>query len=187
MNKELLNYYEFALENKPQHPIDLDSADFICNWINEHFIFRMLEIGSGVGFSANYFALNTNMTSIVSVEKEFGFYLMCKKKQLSNKIEFVWKDFLEFNTITKYPLIFLDASKSKQIELFEKAKTFLKNKGTIIVDNIFMKRVLLKKNKNSEKLLNKVEEFKTYLNNLSDFNVNIVDVGDGLAICQKKD
>lgn len=187
MNKTLLNYYEFALNNKPQHPLDLETANFMCKWIDDHYIFRMLEIGSGIGFSANYFALNTKMTSIVSVEKQFGYYLLCKKYQMSDKIEFVWKNFLDYESITKYPLIFLDAAKSKQIELFEKAKTFLKNKGTIMVDNIFLKRLQDKNTKSSEKLIKKSKEFLEYLNNLTDFEITIMDIGDGLAICQRKE
>lgn len=186
-NLELMAYYERALSAKPSHPIDLDAAEFICKYINDNYIFRMLEIGSGIGFSANYFALNSKLTTIVSIEKEFGFYLKSKTKSLSDKIEFIWKDFLEYESNEKYPLIFLDASKSNQIELFEKATTFLKNKGTIIVDNIFMRRLRFKEDKNSIKILEKVDAFKKYLLDNTKFNVDIVEIGDGLAICQKID
>lgn len=183
----LIEYYEKALNVKPSHPIDLDAGEFICKLINDRYIFRMLEIGSGIGFSANYFALNSNLTSIVSIEKEFGFYLKSKIMKLSNKIEFIWKDFLEYESKTKYPLIFLDASKSNQIELFKKAETFLKSKGLIIVDNIFMNRIRHKDNKNAIKLLEKVDAFKEYLLALENYDVKIENVGDGLVICQKKD
>lgn len=183
---QLMKYYDVALNAKPSHPIDLDTANYICNFIDENYIFRMLEIGSGIGFSANYFALNTKMTNLVSVEKEFGFFLECKKRQLSNKIDFVWKDFLEYESRTKYPLVFLDANKSKQVELFEKAIAFLKPKGTIIVDNIFLKRVASKQTKNAAKILEKAELFKQYLLRLENFKVEILDIGDGIAICQKR-
>lgn len=185
--EKLFNYYEYALQAKPSHPIELDSAKFICEWINNNYIFRMLEIGSGVGFSANYFAINSQLTSIVSLEKQFGFYLECKKRSMSEKIEFVWKDFFEYESYTKFPLIFLDASKSKQIDLFERAQKFLKKEGTIIVDNIFLKRLQKKDDKKSLKLLEKAKKFENYLNSLENFNIKIIDIGDGIAICQKKD
>lgn len=185
--ERLMKYYEMALTIKKAHPLDLDTANFIANWIDENYIFRMLEIGSGIGFSANYLALNTKMTSITSLEKDFGYYMEAKKRSLSEKIEFIWTDFREFDTHTKYPLIFLDASKYNQIELFNKAKKFLKAKGTIIIDNIYLRRVRSRTDKKALKIIKKSEEFKEYLLRLEDFKVKIADVGDGVAICQKID
>lgn len=185
--ERLQQYYEYALSAKPSHPIDLDAAQYICDLINERYIYRMLEVGSGIGFSANYFALNTHMTSITSIEKEFGFFMECKKRKLSDKIEFIWKNFNDFESISKYPLIFLDAAKSKQEELFLKAEKLLKSRGLIIVDNIFLKRLQNRNDSDAIKLIEKNEKFKDFLLNLENFNVEIVDVGDGLAICQKKE
>ncbi len=192
----LKEYYEKSLEYKPQHPIDKESADFICNFINKNKISKMLEIGSGVGYSANYFALNSFISEIDSYEKEFNFFLFCRLNKLSEKINFVCKDFLfETENFLKYPLIFIDASKSKQIELFEKSINFLEDKGFIIVDNINLNRlknrylsssVSNKKVKAIEKILLKNEKFKKYLNNLFNFKIEILEIGDGLAICQKK-
>ncbi|MDE7075566.1 MAG: hypothetical protein K2O21_02935 [Malacoplasma sp.] len=192
----LKEYYEKSLEYKPQHPIDKQTADFICNFINDNQINLMLEIGSGIGYSANYFALNSSILGIDSYEKEFDFYTICNSNKLSQKINFIWKNFLdEFDNYYKYQLIFIDASKTKQIELFEKSINFLDDNGFIIVDNIDLKRlkekylspsVGTKTIKSIEKILVKSEEFKKYLKNLPDFKVWILEIGDGLAICQKK-
>lgn len=187
MDKELIKYYDFALEKKPCHPIDIESANYICNWINENFIFRMLEIGSGSGFSSNFFALNSNLKNIVSIEKKFGFYMICKRECLSEKITFIWEDFRKYKSDEKYPLIFLDASKTNQKNLFKKATKFLKEKGTIIIDNIFLNRLREKTDKNSLKIVSKIDQFKEFLLSLENFSVEIVNIGDGLAICQKKE
>ncbi|MCF0217871.1 MAG: hypothetical protein HUJ42_02390 [Malacoplasma sp.] len=191
--QDLKQYYQAALEFKPQYPIERETGDFICNFINENKIYKMLEIGSGVGYSANYFALNSNVFQIDSYEKDFGFYEFAKKNVLSKKINFYWKDFLydeiQYNL---YPLIFIDASKASQIKIFEKAINFLDKNGVIIVDNIDLKRVKEKYNhpwihtkatKSIERLLTRNEEFKNFLASLADFEVVIYEVGDGVAIC----
>ncbi|MDE5545731.1 MAG: hypothetical protein K2I76_03890, partial [Malacoplasma sp.] len=188
----LKDYYEKSLEYKPQYPIDKETADYICNFINENQISFMLEIGSGIGYSANYFALNSSISAIDSYEKEFNFYTICNSNKMSRKINFIWKDFLEeSDNFCKYPLIFIDASKTKQIELFEKSINFLDDNGFIIIDNINLNRlkekyyspsVGTKTIKSIEKILVKSEEFKKYLKNLYDFEVYILEIGDGLAI-----
>lgn len=197
--KTLKEYYIKSLDFKPQHPIDEETAKFICDFIYENKIEKMLEIGSGVGYSANYFALNSPIFHIDSYEKEFGFYHFAKYNSLSKKITFIWGDYLYGKTeeikYNKYPLIFIDASKTRQREIFEKSLEFLSDNGTIIVDNIDLKRlkeklqgpyITTKHSKNTEKILVKSIEFKNYLKSIKDFDITFFDIGDGFAVCKRK-
>lgn len=197
--KTLKEYYNEALNFKPQHPIDDETANFICDFIYDNKIEKMLEIGSGVGYSANYFAINSSIFQIDSYEKEFGFFLFAKDNSMSKKIKFIWEDFLygelKYIRFNKYPLIFIDAAKSKQKEIFEKSLQFLSDKGTIIVDNINLNRVKEKsddlnidsrKAKNIKKMLTKAAEFKEYLNCIENFDVKFLNIGDGIVICKRK-
>lgn len=194
--KVLNEYYSKALEFKPQHPIDKETADFICNYINENKITKMLEIGSGVGYSANYFALKSTIFSIDSYEKQFGFYQYAKINSLSKKIKFIYEDFLTGKVVdNKYPLIFIDASKTKQIEIFEKSLNYLTDNGVIIIDNIDLNRLKEKYSsptigsksiKSLEKIIIKSEEFKKYLDSLENILVTYFEIGDGIVLCQRK-
>ena len=118
---------------------------------------------------------------------------------MSKKIKFIWEDFLygelKYIRFNKYPLIFIDAAKSKQKEIFEKSLQFLSDKGTIIVDNINLNRVKEKsddlnidsrKAKNIKKMLTKAAEFKEYLNCIENFDVKFLNIGDGIVICKRK-
>ena len=78
----------------------------------------------------------------------------------------------------------MDGPKSKQKELFEKYSEFLNEDGYIIIDNIFLK--FIKQTKNSKLLLKKSEDFKLYLNELTQWEVSIIDIEDGIAICKRK-
>lgn len=178
----LQRLYKLAQDSLPAYPIHPFVGDFVCAWIKQNQITTMLEIGSGLGYSANYFALHSPIQTIISYEKQLGFYLAAKKYQLSNKITFHHKDFLTTQpSLVLYDLVFLDAAKSQQKSFFDKIiQFFLKPKGCVIIDNLFLKRV--KKNK----IHQKHDAFVSYLITLRTVRSCFITSFDGLMlICRK--
>lgn len=182
MNLE--KYYELCLNINKVYPINKTSADYICKWINDSLVFSMLEIGSGIGYNSNYFIKNSNLVSVVSIEKKFGNYLKAKKINKSQKINFIWKNFLDFESKEKFPLIFWDLYNINEIEIFNKASNFLNYKGVIIINNIGSSKI--KNDKNFDlNLVQKIESFKNFLLSINNFSIKIIDVDNGIAICEK--
>jgi predicted O-methyltransferase YrrM len=111
---------------------------------------------------------------------------------LDNRIEVVFNDALDVNLAGyKYDLIFIDAAKSQLIKYFEKFKNYLNPGGVIITDNIKFHGLVAEKDKieskNVRQLVDKIEDYKEYLQNNDEFITKFYDVGDGLAVSFRRD
>ena len=89
-----------------------------------------------------------------------------------------------------FDLIIIDAAKAQNKNFFEKFKNNLSDKGLIIIDNLSFHGLVGKsseiKSKNLKALVRKIENFITFLKENKEFNIEFIEVGDGIAICQKK-
>lgn len=167
------------------HPLEIESCYYIWSLISIHKFSTMLEIGTGNGFSSTFFALKTDLKKIKTIEKNELYFQNSNK--VSSKVEYVLADAFEYKPDSKYDIIFIDGPKSKQELLFEKYQNYINHNGMIIIDNIFLKRLLSKNNKQALKIINKNNNFIKYLNQKKDWNIKIVNVGDGLAVCKRKE
>ena len=166
---------KISIENKI--PILRDkSTDFIAKILIEKNIVSILEIGSGMGYSSVFFLSRKPDLKIVSIEKDKDRWNFCSENIKNKNITFINECAFSFLTNQKYDCIFLDGPKSKQKELFEKYSEFLNEDGYIIIDNIFLK--FIKQTRNSKLLLKKSEDFKLYLNELTQWEVSIIDIED---------
>ena len=130
---------EYAKENRV--PIMLpDGIEFLCNYIKEHNIKNILEIGSAIGYSAIKMANINEKIKITTIEKDIDRYnIACnniKQFGLDKRINIINDDALNVEFEDVFDLIFIDASKSNNIVFFEKYKKNLKNNGFIITDNL---------------------------------------------------
>ena len=184
---------EYARINKI--PIMLpDGIDYLCNYIKEHKIKRILEIGSAIGYSAIRMALCDESIHVTTIEKDKERYNEAVKNinnfNLNNQIDIILADALESNIIGEYDLVFIDAAKGKNISFFEKYSANLRSGGIIITDNLFFHGLVndenLIKTKNQRGIVKKIKLFKEYLDNNSEFVTEYVSVGDGISISVKK-
>ena len=111
---------------------------------------------------------------------------------LDNRIEVVFNDALDVNLAGyKFDLIFIDAAKSQLIKYFEKFQNYLNPGGVIITDNIKFHGLVEEKDKieskNVRQLVDKIEDYKEYLQNNDEFITKFYDVGDGLAVSFRRD
>lgn len=179
-------YIEIVNKNLNNHPLDLNACEYICKIINQNNFTKMLEIGTGYGFSSYYFAKNSNIKCIDTIEKNTDYYIQAKKLDDTNKIKYINESIFDYLIKDSYDLIFVDGPKTKQELIIDKVKNHLNINGMIIIDNIYLKRVVNKTNNNAIKLINKHKEFINYLNNLKEFNVEYIDIDDGLAILRRR-
>lgn len=171
-----------------------DGIEYLCNYIKEHNIKNILEIGSAIGYSAIKMALVSNDITITTIEKDKERYGIAvsniNKFNLSSRINIILGDAVDTDIDGKFDLVFIDAAKGKNIFFFEKYKHNLSDYGIIITDNLFFHGLVhdenLIKTKNQRGIVRKIKEFISFLDNNLEFKTTYIDCGDGIAISEKK-
>ena len=190
MLSEIENY---AHENGV--PIMLsDGIDYLCNYIKEHDIKRILEIGSAIGYSAIRMALVDEEICITTIEKDEERYnIACDniaKFNLNDRINIILDDALNTKIEGIYDLVFIDASKGNNVNFFNKYGENLARGGVIITDNLLFHGLVrdesLIKTKNQRGIVRKIKDFVNFLDNNQEYDTEYNDIGDGIAISIKK-
>jgi len=168
---------------------------YLTDYIAKNNIKNVLEIGTAIGFSAIMMALVNKDIHVTTIEKDEQRYLEAikniKRMGMENQITLIFKDALNVSLDDKFDLIFIDAAKSKNTELFQKYEYNLKDNGTIITDNMNFHGLVDKDeneitSKNLRGLVRKVKEYRTFLKNNTKYITEFSNIGDGLAISKKK-
>ena len=185
----LIELEKYAKENNV--PIIMqDGLEFIINYINEHNIKNILEIGSAIGYSAINMALINANIKVTTIERNENMYAEARKNirkfNLEKQITLVLKDALEVNITGKYDLIFIDAAKAQYIKFFEKFKNNLTKDGVIITDNLnfhgLTKNPEEIQSKNLKALVTKINNYKEFLKENKEFKTAFYQIGDGISV-----
>lgn len=185
---------KYALDNKVPIMQD-DGIDFLTTFIVKNQINSVLEIGTAIGYSAIMMALANPNLKITTIERDRDRYLEAvkniKKFDLEDRITLIFSDALEINIEGKFEMIFIDAAKGQNINFFEKYDTNLKDNGFIITDNMNFHGLVDKvdaeiESRNLRALVRKIRDYRTYLLNNQNYNVEFFNIGDGIAVASKK-
>ena len=185
---------EYAMINKI--PImQKDGILYLCNYIKENNIKKILEIGSAIGYSSIMMANVNNDIKITTIEKDKDRYEIAvsniKKYHKEEQINIIYKDATEIETTDKFDLIFIDAAKGKNTFFFNKFKDNLNNNGTIITDNLSFHGLVenenLVKTKNQKGIVKKIKNYISFLDNNTEFNTTYIPVGDTISISKRND
>lgn len=184
---------EYAVNNYV--PImEKDGLDYLLNFILENNIQTVLELGSAIGYSAINMALLDKQIKVKTIERDTERYVQAienvERLNLQNQIEIINDDIFNIELSQKFDLIFIDASKSHNIDFFEKFKFNLNKNGFIITDNInfhgFTSNVDNIKNKRVRQLVKKINNYTQFLKTNEDFETIFINVGDGLSVSRWK-
>lgn len=182
----------YAKENRV--PIMMsDGINYLCNYIKDNNIKRILEVGSAIGYSAIRMAMVSDDIKITTIEKDKNRYDIAvsniDKFNLNNRINIIYGDALETNIEGIYDLIFIDASKGHNIDFFEKYKKNLSNDGVIITDNLAFHGLVDDESKietkNQRGIVRKIKSFVEFLDNNKEFKTEYVEVGDRISISKR--
>lgn len=191
---EIREIKKYALDNKVPIMVD-EGIDFLTTFIIKNQITNILEIGSAIGYSAIMMALANPNVKITTIERDHERYLEAvknvKKIGLEDRITLVFNDALETSVEGKFDLIFIDAAKGQNIRFFEKFEPNLADHGAIITDNINFHGLVEKdvetiQSRNLRGLIRKIREYIDYLKNNPKYEVELLKIGDGIAIAKKK-
>ncbi len=188
----ILDIKENAKKNNV--PIMQDEGiDFICKYIKENNIKRILEIGSAIGYSALMFASVSDDIIVTTIERDENRYKEAvtniENMSMSNRINIFNADALDIDIKDKYDLIFIDAAKSQYIKFFKKYKNNLSLNGVIISDNLAFHGLVenpeLTNNRNTKQLVKKIKKYIDFLKNNKEFNTIFYKIGDGVSVSKK--
>ena len=176
-------------------PIMRDGGvDFICNYIKEHNIKRILEIGTAIGFSAIEFAKVAPDIAVTTIELDIDRHIKALQNihdnGLDGQIKAIHGDALMLELDDTFDMIFIDAAKGQYINFFEKYTKNLAPKGVFISDNLsfhgMVEDLTLTHNYSTIKLVKKIRKYIQFLRSNDDFETQFFDFGDGISVSKRK-
>lgn len=167
-----------------------EGLEFILNFIEKSGAKRILEIGTGIGYSAIMFAKCAADISVFTIESDAERYEQAKKniasENLSQRVTCFFGDAMEFDFAEKFDLIFIDGPKAQYIKFFEKFKNNLAQGGAILSDNLFFHGMVqdlsLTHNYSTKKLVKKIRKYIEFLKANEEFETQFFEQGDGISV-----
>lgn len=171
-----------------------DGIEFLTNYIKEHNIKNILEIGTAIGYSAIRMALIDENIKVVTIERDEKRYNEALKNikefNLESQIKTILSDAFDVELDEKFDLIFIDAAKAQYIKFFEKFKSNLKEDGVIISDNLNFHGLTHGNHdnltRNVKGIVRKLNLYIEFLKNNKEFNTEFIELGDGIGISTRK-
>lgn len=171
-----------------------DGIDFLTNYIKEHQCYRVLEIGSAIGYSAIRMALVNPKVHVTTIERDQERYQLAveniKTFGLEHQITIILADAFDVSVSDEYDLIFIDAAKSQYIKFFEKFTKNLRTGGVVISDNLDFHGYTHQKerieSRNLRQLVRKINEYIHFLEVNPKFETSFLTIGDGIGVSIKK-
>ena len=192
MNKEVLKKVkQKALDDNIPIIMD-DTLDVVSKILKENRYSKMLEIGTAVGYSAICFSEYVDKIDTIEREEKRveEARVNIKKAEVEDKINIIYGDATEIlpNLDNKYDVIFIDAAKGKYPFFLKESIRMLNENGIIIADNVLYKGYVMSNyNKHKQRTaVRNLREFLAMLQGNPNFDVQILEVGDGLAIARRK-
>lgn len=194
MNTNLLSIKAYA--NREAVPIMQDEGcDFICDYIKEHNVKTVLEIGTAIGYSSIRFAGLSPDIHVTTIELDIDRHIKAvenfKNCGLENQITAIHDDALthDFGD-SKFDLIFIDAAKAQYTKFFEKYKVNLSEYGVFISDNLSFHGMVddlsLTHNYSTKKLVKKIQKYVEFLKTNEEFETDFFEVGDRIGVSRRK-
>ena len=175
-------------------PIMRDGGiEFICQYIKEHNIKRILEIGTAIGFSAIEFARVAPDITVTTIELDIDRHIRALQNihdsGLDNRIKAINADALQLELDDTFDMIFIDAAKGQYINFFEKYKSNLAPNGVFISDNLsfhgMVDDLTLTHNYSTIKLVKKIRKYIDFLKKNEEFETTFYEVGDGVSVSKR--
>ena len=157
---------------------------------------KILEIGTGIGYSALMMHDAYPYSEILTIEKDSQRYEDAMRHiqahQKENDIHVINGDALDvLNQLPKgdpFDLVLIDASKGQYQRFFEHIEPYLSDTGIVISDNVFLLRYVIKKQTYPTRyrnIVNSIQAYNDWLAQHSNFDTSFLPIGDGLAVSVK--
>ena len=170
-----------------------ESGILLQEYVKKHNAQNILEIGTAIGYSA-ILMLSSCSGKITTIDKDEKRLEIAKKNfskfHVEDRVRIICEDAkTALNTLCekneKFDFVFLDGPKGQYYNYFFFIKKLLKPNGILFVDNIFLNGLVLSQqpipHKHRSMVVN-MRKFLDALKNDRNFNVEIVNIEDGIAV-----
>ena len=192
---EITKIKEYAVrENIPI--MQDDGIEFLTSFIEKKGIKNILEVGTAIGYSAIMMAGVNSSIHVTTIERDEDRYMEAlkniKKMGLEERITLIFNDALNVSfDDTSFDLIFIDAAKGKNKDIFNRFETNLTDNGYIITDNMgFHGYVEMNEenlpSKNIVGIVRKIKDYIYFLENNMVYKTIIYKIGDGIAVTERR-
>ena len=171
-----------------------DTMNFIVDYINQHKVQTVLEIGTAIAFGSINMALCDSVKSVETVEISTDNYRQAlnniAKYNLLDKINAHLIDAKQFidECDEKYDLIYLDGPKGQYINYLPRLLELLNPNGTIIADNIFFHGMVTGEIPTPASCRSMVNGLRRYVDEVTHnpkLESHIYHMGDGICVTKK--
>lgn len=154
-----------------------------------------LEIGTAIGRTAITAAMTVEDLHVVTIEKDPEMAALARenirKAGLEDRVLLIEGDALETEIPKEsYDLIFIDAAKGQYQRFFERYTPYLSEDGVVVSDNMFFHGLVQHpertNNRHTKGLIKRLQRYRAFLESLDDFETEILDMGDGIALTRRK-
>lgn len=154
-----------------------------------------LEIGTAIGRTAITAAMTVEDLHVVTIEKDPEMAALARenirKAGLEDRVLLIEGDALETEIPKEsYDLIFIDAAKGQYQRFFERYTPYLSEDGVVVSDNMFFHGLVQHpertNNRHTKGLIKRLQRYHTFLESLDDFETEILEMGDGIALTRRK-
>lgn len=168
-----------------------DGLLFLVETLEKHQVKTVLEIGSAVGYSALAMTIHAGV-KVTTIEREPELHALARKNvlsfDLSDEVTLLFGDALdiELDPSSRFDAIFIDAAKAQYEKFFIKFEPYLNVGGIIITDNLNFHNVDLDTvSRGTKNLVKRLESFKQFLKDHTDYESELFDIGDGMSISKR--
>ena len=171
-----------------------DTMEFIINYINEHNVKTILEIGTAIAYGSINMAMCDSVKFVDTVEISTDNYRQAlvniAKYNLLDKIDAHLIDAKWFidECNKKYDLIYLDGPKGQYINYLPRLLELLNDGGAIIADNIFFHGMVngeIVTPSSCRSMVNGLRRYVDEVTNNEQLESHIYQIGDGLCVTRK--
>ena len=168
---------------------------FLLNFIVQHDLKQILELGTAVAYSAIAMAKISGDIQIDTIEKRPEMYnqavINIQKEGLEKQIRAHFLAIEDFVPDRCYDLVFVDAAKAQYGAYLERFLPYLKDDGYMLFDNMVFHGLVYEidgiKSRSLRSLVRKIRNFSEKVHNDDRFDIMDFDqIGDGILVLSRR-
>jgi len=171
--------------------VDLDVALFLTVLLRLRPAKRILELGTGIGYSSLLFSLSCPDAEVITIETDPKCCAVARtmfdRSSARERIQLVNLDISDAlrSSFGTFDFVFIDAAKESYMNYFSEIMDYLTDDAVVITDDIFFTGVIqgsVLPGIDPERIKTSLADYRTFLRNQKEFLTTFISVGCGVGL-----